>query len=42
MKNIEKDTLEIRMDLVSGLFNAAFLIKNTRGTMLLINQIIVS
>lgn len=42
IKNIEKDTLETRIDLVSGFFNVAFLIKKIRGTMLLINQSIVS
>lgn len=42
MKNIEKDTLEITIDVVSGFFNVAFLIKTIRGMRLLINQSIVS
>ena len=42
MKNIEKDTLETTIDVVSGFFNAAFLIKKTRGTRLLTSQSIVS
>ncbi|WP_092986389.1 hypothetical protein [Lacicoccus qingdaonensis] len=42
IKNMEKDTLETTMDLVSGFFNAVFLIKKIRGTTVLINQSIVS
>jgi len=42
MKNIEKDTLETTIDLVSGFFNVAFLIKKIRGIMLLMSQSAVS
>lgn len=42
MKNIEKATLETTIDVTSGFFNMAFLIKIISGMMLLINQSIVS